>query len=187
MILADHYTNYLEILDKIKTRPRLPSPVMNKKMRSVRWSDSTNMSRSVSYDHLVNMRSAVKRSVSTDNIVLETSDHDTTHHSYDKLGTPRSVSTQNIVADDDDDTDAGDLRHMCDKRVHSRSFTDLMRILRDQERCDHSDHHGVISDHHYDDPRPHYQTPRHRHRPGNTVVFTILVRNRKWSMMINQV
>ena len=64
MVLAEQYTNYLEILDNIKTRPRMPSPTVNRS-KAVRWSDRTNMARSASYDLLLTMRDACHCSCDT--------------------------------------------------------------------------------------------------------------------------
>ena len=74
-VLAQHYTNYLDIIENIRTRPRLPSPESppmlmvqdcnkqrtrrRKSKKKLRWSDA-NMSRSKSHDHLDNMRSSCK-------------------------------------------------------------------------------------------------------------------------------
>lgn len=67
MVLAEQYTNYLEIIDNIKTRPRMPSPV-NSRSKAVRWSDRTNMARSASFDHLLTMREACQCSCDTAHI-----------------------------------------------------------------------------------------------------------------------
>ena len=64
LVLARHYENYREIVENIKTRPRLPLPPAelegrrrrnNKKRKNISWRDR-NPSRAASLDHLANMR-----------------------------------------------------------------------------------------------------------------------------------
>ena len=64
LALARHYENYQEILENIKTRPRLPLPpagqqrlrLRRKNVRkNIRWRDSDS-SRASSLDHLASMR-----------------------------------------------------------------------------------------------------------------------------------
>ena len=47
--LAQHYENYREIIENIKTRPRLPLPPVSR--RNITWSEA-NLQRAASFDHL---------------------------------------------------------------------------------------------------------------------------------------
>ena len=67
MVLAEQFTNHQEILEKIRVRPRLASPVsevtrpsvrrVKRRQKRLRWSDAS-MARSASSDHLASMRSS---------------------------------------------------------------------------------------------------------------------------------
>ena len=57
-VLAQHYENYREIIENIKTRPRLPLPpvtTFNIKRKSITWSEAS-LKRAASCDHLETMR-----------------------------------------------------------------------------------------------------------------------------------
>ena len=57
-VLAQHYENYREIIENIKTRPRLPLPPVtsfNIKRKSITWSEAS-LKRAASCDQLAAMR-----------------------------------------------------------------------------------------------------------------------------------
>ena len=55
LALARHHDNYQEILENIKTRPRLPLPPVAQQRKNIRWRDNLS-SRTSSLNHLATMR-----------------------------------------------------------------------------------------------------------------------------------
>ena len=118
-VLAQHYVNYLDIIENIRTRPRLPSPPLmlkdgnqprarRQKKKKLRWSDA-NMSRSKSHDHLANMRSSCK--CVCDNRILS-----------------KSVANLSEINEKVKNTQHQYVN--CDESLHSEAFNKLVEILK---------------------------------------------------------
>ena len=168
LVLAEQFPDHEEILEKIKVRPRLASPAprevtrmtsrpsmrrVKRRQKRLRWSDA-GMGRSVSSDHLANMRSSchcsceprdqgVRRglSLSVGNLC------DMEEECEENLVRVKSEEcVKNLVKSED---------HVyvnCDAGDHLEAYNSLMRILMLQE----------------DGKRPPRQNPRRRKPPRKT-------------------
>ena len=144
LVLAEHFSNPQEILDKIRVRPRLASPPpevtrqsvrrVKRRQQRLRWSDAS-MARSASSEHLATMRAScscscgledrrgMSRSVGNLYDLVEERDecHVKSRNNFN--------SEENITRVKSEDHDYVN----CDTMEHMEAYNSLMSILRQQQ------------------------------------------------------